>query len=150
MKRIRPSFALLCLLAACAPKGGDKVAADSTPSMSAVPDSTPAPPSAPMKAEPMMASMHAHLDSLTAKPTALHGEMAAHTTMVMGLVDAMKSDLATVGYNDAGYQALADSVVQDLTALPKLAGAAARKAEQAHLERVQRLMGAYETAVAKK
>jgi hypothetical protein len=136
----------LCLLVACAPKADSAkgAASDSTPSVA--PAGAPA---VPMKAEPMMAAVHAHIDSLAAQPQMLHGEMSAHTAMVMGLVDAMKSDLATVGYNDPGYQALADSVVQDLSVIPNLSGAAAMKAEQSHLDRVRRLMAAYEGAVRK-
>ncbi len=117
----------LLLLAACGPKT-DRGA-----------------PGATLQGAPMMAPMTAHMDSLSARPAMLHDDMAAHTAMTEHFVSATRADVATLGApGSAEYDALADSVLSDLKTLATAQGAAWDMVAKAHLDRVHRLMSAYD------
>lgn len=118
---------VVLLLAACAPKT-DRGA-----------------PGATLQGAPMMPAMTAHMDSLSARPAMLHDRMAAHTAMTEHFVAATRADAASLGApGSASYDALADSVLTDLKTLATAQGAAWDMVAKAHLDRVHRLMAAYD------
>ena len=71
--------------------------------------------------------------------------MATHDRMMAQMMDRMGADMR--GMNMAGdreWNALSDSVRQDLAELPQLEGKALADRTRAHAERVSRLMGSHE------
>jgi hypothetical protein len=137
----------LALVAACSAPKTDAPAAsvDSTPPPTASEAATSQAGMA-MTARAMLPKMQAHYDSAAASPAMLKasGDMA----MTRSMVNAMNADLKTAGMNpDAAYMTLADSVLGDLDRLPSLSGAGYDAAAKAHLDRVHRLMTAYERMV---
>jgi hypothetical protein len=145
------ALAIVLFLAACGPRpdrpgGADAAgAADSAPGGAA-----PAPRAATLdlQGRPMVAPMTAHVDSLSAKPAMLHADMAAHTAMTEHFVAATKADAAALAApGSAAYDALADSVLADLRTLATAKGAGWDSLATAHLDRVHRLMAAYDVMV---
>jgi hypothetical protein len=147
---MRPTVALaiVLFLAACGPKpdhAGAAATADSAAGGGAPAASTPAPA---LQGRPMVAPMTAHVDSLSAKPAMLHADMAAHTAMTEHFIAATRADAAALAApGSAGYDALADSVLADLRTLATAKGAGWDSLATAHLDRVHRLMAAYDVMV---
>jgi hypothetical protein len=142
------ALAIVLVLAACGPKpdhSGAARAADSASGGAAPAANTAAPT---LQGRPMVAPMTAHVDSLSAKPAMLHADMAAHTTMTEHFVAATKADAtALAAPGSAAYDALADSVLADLRTLATAKGAGWDSLATAHLDRVHRLMAAYDVMV---
>jgi hypothetical protein len=90
--------------------------------------------------------MRAHMDSMMRlPPDRMKAMMAAHDRMMAQIMDRMGADMR--GMNMAGereWSALADSVRQDLAALPQLEGTALTARMRAHADRVSRLIGSHE------
>lgn len=90
----------------------------------------------------MIPLMRAHLDSVGAmQPSQMVVEMPAHQDLFSRMLDAMDRDMQ--GRNmrpDSAWTALADSVRQDLAALPTLSGEGLRTRMRAHAAQMQRLM----------
>jgi hypothetical protein len=138
-------LAVVLFLTACGQKADHAAAADSATGAAAPAASTAAPT---LQGRPMVAPMTAHVDSLSAKPAMLHADMAAHTAMTEHFVAATKADAAALAApGSAAYDALADSVLADLKTLATAKGAAWDALATAHLDRVHRLMAAYDVMV---
>lgn len=98
----------------------------------------------------MMSGLRAHMDSIMRlPPDRMKAMMAAHDRMMAQMMDRMGADMR--GMNMAGerdWNALSDSVRQDLAALPQLEGRALSTLMQAHGDRVNRLMSMHELMMA--
>lgn len=94
----------------------------------------------------MMAGMRQHMDSMMRlPPERMKAMMADHDRMMAQMMDRMGTDMRAMNMaGDRGWNALSDSVRQDLAALPALEGAALRDRMRAHADRVVRLMGLHE------
>ncbi|MEO8636079.1 MAG: hypothetical protein ABI587_12450 [Gemmatimonadales bacterium] len=94
----------------------------------------------------MIPQMRVHLDSIgSMQSTQMVTMMPAHQALASQMMDAMGSDMR--GRNmqpDAAWTALADSVRRDLTDLPGLSGEGLTTRMQAHVARMQRMMGMHE------
>ncbi len=94
----------------------------------------------------MMSGMRAHMDSMMRlPPDRMKAMMATHDRMMAQMMDRMGADMR--GMNMAGdgdWNALADSVRQDLAVLPQLEGKALVGRMRAHAGRVNRLLGSHE------
>jgi hypothetical protein len=99
----------------------------------------------------MMAGMRAHLDSMMRmSPQQMQAMMATHEAMMSQMLDRMGMDMR--GMHMAGsreWNALGDSVKQDLAELPNLKGRALAARMRAHAARVARLMAMHEEMMAK-
>ena len=95
-----------------------------------------------MQADSMIAMMRAHLDSMTPMASSMDAAiLAKHEEMASRMLDAMGSDMRMMSMQaDSAWSALADSVRQDLAALPTLSGRALETRMQAHQSRMRRLM----------
>lgn len=90
-----------------------------------------------MRSDSMMPMMRAHLDSMAALPA----NLAAHDAMMSQMLDAMGSDMRTMGMQpDSAWSALVDSVKRDLAELPSLSGQILETRMRAHIGRMRRLM----------
>ncbi|MEO8031555.1 MAG: hypothetical protein ABI765_11925 [Gemmatimonadota bacterium] len=132
-------------LAACGkkPESARTATADTARGMGAMGIQTGMPGMPGMQMIPLM---RAHLDSVTGmQPTQMTTIMPAHQALTSRMMDEMGSDMR--GRNmqpDAAWTALADSVRQDLTDLPGLSGEGLKTRMQAHVARMQRMMGMHE------
>ena len=94
----------------------------------------------------MIPQMRVHLDSIgSLQSTQMVTMMPAHQALASQMMDAMGADMR--GRNmqpDAAWTALADSVRHDLTDLPGLSGEGLTTRMQAHVARMQRMMGMHE------
>jgi hypothetical protein len=99
----------------------------------------------------MMAGMRAHMDSMMRmSPQRMQAMMATHEAMMAQMLDRMGGDMR--GMHMAGsreWNALTDSVKQDLAELPNLKGQALAARMRAHAARVERLMAMHEKMMAK-
>jgi len=95
----------------------------------------------------MMTTMRSHMDSIAAmSPAEMQGTMAAHRALSSRMTAAMGADMRSRHVTPgAGWNALSDSVQQDLAELPALSGAALQTRMRAHLDRMRRLMGQHES-----
>jgi hypothetical protein len=94
----------------------------------------------------MLPGMRAHLDSVRlASPNDMPGMVAAHRARAEEMLNAIDQDMKAMSMAaDAGWQALADSVRADLTALPGLSGESLVLRMRAHAGRMRRLLEMHE------
>lgn len=139
----RLAFTVLALLAACdspRERAGDEPAVGMPMSADSMQ----------MNAMEMLPAYREHLDSLEDMAAAADSMprgmmMDVHARETREFVDAASGDLMRLGmHSDAAYEALADSVVEDLSRIQAASGNEAERLLRAHLERVRRLMSAYE------
>ncbi|MDZ4865100.1 MAG: hypothetical protein SGJ01_16895 [Gemmatimonadota bacterium] len=140
MRAIQTVLALAVItLAACGkkPESAQTAAADTAAGMGGMDN---------MQGIQMMPQMRVHLDSIgSMQPTQMLTMMPAHQALASQMMDAMGSDMR--GRNmqpDAAWTALADSVRQDLTDMPGLSGEGLTTRMQAHVVRMQRMMGMHQ------
>jgi len=99
-----------------------------------------------MQGMQMMPGMRAHMDSIMAmSPQQMQAMMTSHEAMMSRMIDGKGADMR--GMKMAGspeWNALSDSVKQDLAELPTLKGQALAARMRAHADRVKRLMGMHE------
>jgi len=90
----------------------------------------------------MMSGMRAHMDSMMRmSPQQMQGMMAMHEQMMSRMMDGMGADMRDMKMAaNPKWNALGDSVKQDLAELPSLNGQKLQARMRAHGERVQRLM----------
>jgi len=90
----------------------------------------------------MMSGMRAHMDSMMRmSPQQMQGMMAMHEQMMSRMMDGMGADMRNMKMAaDPKWNALGDSVKQDLAELPSLNGQKLQSRMRAHGERVRRLM----------
>lgn len=95
-----------------------------------------------MRADSLMPMMRAHLDSLASARGPMSADVIArHEEMASRMLDAMGSDMRMMSMQaDSAWIALADSVRQDLAALPTLSGRGLETRWKAHQARLRRLM----------
>jgi hypothetical protein len=95
----------------------------------------------------MMPMMRAHMDSMMRMSAEqLSQMMAMHERMMSQMLDRMGSDLRGMNMTgSAEWNALGDSVKQDLAELPGLRDQALAARMQAHADRVRRLLAMHET-----
>jgi hypothetical protein len=99
----------------------------------------------------MMAGMRAHMDSMMRmSPQQMQATMAAHQEMMSQLMDGMGADMRGMRISGSPeWNALTDSVKQDLAELPNLEGQALSARMRAHGERMRRLMEMHEKMMGK-
>ena len=99
-----------------------------------------------MRSDSLMSMMRAHLDSLARTPAQFAaGMLGAHDAMMSQMLDAMGSDMTTMGMKpDPAWTALTDSIRRDLADLPALSGRALEARLKAHIDRMRRLMVMHE------
>jgi hypothetical protein len=104
-----------------------------------------------MQGMQMMAGMRAHMDSMMAmSPQQMQSMMSTHEAMMSRIMDAMGADMRGMKMSGSPeWNALTDSVKQDLADLPTLKGQALSARMRAHAERVKRLMGMHEKMMGK-
>lgn len=151
----RPTLllALALSLAGCGRSAGDKEAARGN--TGAAPSGRPdtlklgmgGMPMNGMQGMSMMGAMRSHMDSMGhMSPEQMKAMMAGHQDMASRMMDAMGADMSGMHMTpDAVWTALADSVRQDLAALPALSGDALKRQMKAHVDRVQRLIARHES-----
>jgi len=95
-----------------------------------------------MQGMPMMSGMRTHMDSMMRmSPQQMQAMMAAHQGMMSQVMDGMGADMRNMKMSGTPeWNALADSVKQDLAELPSLTGQKLQARMRAHGKRVQRLM----------
>jgi hypothetical protein len=100
----------------------------------------------PMQGMQMMSDMQAHMDSMARlSPQEMQARMAGHQEMMSRMMDGMGADMR--GMNMPGspeWNALTDSVKQDLAELPGLSGQPLSTKMRAHADRVRRLITSHE------
>lgn len=105
----------------------------------------------PMQGMQMMAGMRAHMDSvMRMSPEQMQAMMARHQGVMSGMLDTMGSEMR--GMNMPGtpeWNALTDSVKQDLAELPGLKGQELSARVRAHAGRVERLLALHRQMMAK-
>ena len=94
----------------------------------------------------MMATMRAHMDSMTqVSPAQMSAMMAVHDRMMSQMMDRMGADMRGMGMSgDAKWNALTDSVKADLAELPGLQDQELGARMKAHKARVERLISMHE------
>jgi hypothetical protein len=99
-----------------------------------------------MQGMQMMAGMRAHMDSMMRmSPKQMQAMMAGHQEMMAQMMDGMGADMRSMRMSGSpDWNALTDSVKQDLAELPNLKGQALSARMRAHGERVHRLMAMHE------
>lgn len=104
-----------------------------------------------MQGMQMMPQMRAHMDSMIRmSPQQMQGVMAVHEGMMSRMMDGMGADMR--GMNMSGtpeWNALTDSVKEDLAELPNLKGQELTARMRAHDERVKRLIAMHEQMMGK-
>lgn len=100
----------------------------------------------PMPGMQMMAGMRSHLDSMMGMPPEqMRAMMATHQDMMSRMMDGMGSDMRGMNMTATpAWNALADSVRQDLAELTNLEGQELSTRMQAHADRVRRLVAMHE------
>lgn len=95
-----------------------------------------------MQGMPMMSRMRAHTDSMMwMSPQQMQGMMAMHQAMMSRMLDGMGADMRAMKMSGTPeWNALTDSVKQDLADLPQLEGPELQARMRAHAERVRRLI----------
>lgn len=104
-----------------------------------------------MQGMQMMPGMRAHMDSMMAmSPQQMQSMMSSHEAMMSRMMDGMGADMRGMKMSGSPeWNALTDSVKQDLAELPTLKGQALSARMRAHAERVKRLMGMHEKMMGK-
>jgi len=104
-----------------------------------------------MQGMQMMAGMSAHMDSMMRmSPQQMQARMAAHQEMMSRMMDGMGADMRGMKMSGSPeWNALTDSVKQDLAELTTLEGQALSARMRAHGERVRRLMEMHEKMMGK-
>jgi hypothetical protein len=99
----------------------------------------------------MMAGMRAHLDSMIQRsPQQMQTMMGMHQEMMSRMMDGMGADMRGMKMSGSPeWNALTDSVKQDLAELPNLEGQALSARMRAHGERVRRLMAMHQKMMGK-
>jgi hypothetical protein len=99
----------------------------------------------------MMNNMRAHMDSMMRmSPQQMQSMMGGHEQMMSRMMDGMGADMR--GMNMAGtpaWNALTDSVKQDLADLPNLKGQQLSTRMRGHADRVKRLIAMHEKMMGK-
>jgi hypothetical protein len=104
-----------------------------------------------MQSMRMMPGMRAHMDSMMRmSPQQMQAMMARHQGMMSQMMDAMGGDMRGMQMSGTPeWNALADSVKQDLAELPDLKGQALSSRMKAHGDRVKRLIAMHESMMRK-
>jgi hypothetical protein len=104
-----------------------------------------------MQGMQMMAGMRSHMDSMARmSPQQMQAMMAAHQEMMSRMMDGMGADMRGMRMSGSPeWNALTDSVKQDLAELTTLEGQALSTRMRAHGERVRRLMAMHEKMMGK-
>jgi hypothetical protein len=104
-----------------------------------------------MQSMRMMPGMRAHMDSMMRlSPQQMNTMMARHQAMMSQMMDAMGGDMRGMKMSGTpGWNALTDSVKQDLAELPDLKGQALSSRMKAHADRVNRLIAMHESMMGK-
>jgi hypothetical protein len=94
----------------------------------------------------MMPMMRAHMDSMMRMShEQMRAMMASHDRAMSQMMDTMGADMRNMKMTaDPAWNALADSVRQDLAELPALEGQKLEARMRAHTERMRRLMATHE------
>lgn len=94
----------------------------------------------------MMFGMRAHMDSMMRlPPDRIKAVVATHARMMSQLMDRMAAEMRGMNMAENGeWNALVDSVREDLAALPRLEGNALADRTRTHSERLNRLMDMHE------
>lgn len=148
------SLALLLAAAACGGERGRATAQTAQGAPTAMPmpatGTRMAGDSMRMMAAALRPALRAHLDSLASVSAATRrAALAGGDTLVRRVLDAMHTDLMHLGMqDDAHYQALADSVARDRSALAQAPPAEQDRLLRAHVARVRRLVATYDRMVA--
>lgn len=105
----------------------------------------------PMQGMPMMSGMRAHMDSMMRmSPGHMRSMTAMHERMMSEMMDRMGADMRTMKMSGSPeWNALTDSVKQDLAELPHLEGPELSARMRAHADRVKRLMAMHEEMMRK-
>ncbi len=100
----------------------------------------------PMQGMQMMAGMRAHMDSMMRmSPQQMQAMMAMHQSMMSQMMDGMGSDMRGMKMSGSPeWNALTDSVKQDLAELPNLKGQGLSARMGGHADRVKRLLAMHE------
>lgn len=95
----------------------------------------------------MMTGMNTHMQGMmTANGEQMKGMMPAHRQMTANMLAEMNAEMKTMNMSgDASWNALADSVRQDLTHLPEMSPRELSDVMPAHGARVMRLMQMHQT-----
>lgn len=90
----------------------------------------------------MMAQVRAHMDSMGAMDAQrVKDQMPGHRQMIGNMLSEFGREMREMSMPaDAAWNALADSVRQDLTTMPELDGAGVQAMMPAHQQRIARLM----------
>ena len=104
-----------------------------------------------MQGMQMMSGMRAHMDSMMKmSPQQMQGTMAMHQSMMSQMMDQMGADMRGMKMSSTpAWNALNDSVKQDLAELPDLNGQALATRMRAHADRVKRLITMHEGMMGK-
>jgi hypothetical protein len=104
-----------------------------------------------MQGMQMMAGMRAHMDSMMRmSPKEMQTRMAAHQEIMSQMMDGMGTDMRGMRMSASPeWNALSDSVKQDLAELPNLEGRALSTRMRAHRDRVDRLVAMHEKMMGK-
>lgn len=104
-----------------------------------------------MQGMQMMPQMRAHMDSMMRmSPQQMQAMMAMHERMMSQMMDGMGSDMRGMKMAASpAWNALTDSVKQDLAELPSLKGEALSTRMRAHADRVKRLIAMHEKMMGK-
>jgi hypothetical protein len=104
-----------------------------------------------MQGMQMMGGMRAHMDSMMQRsPQQMQAMMGMHQEMMSRMMDGMGADMRGMKMSGSPeWNALTDSVKQDLAELPNLEGQALSARMRAHGERVRRLMAMHEKMMGK-
>jgi hypothetical protein len=104
-----------------------------------------------MQGMAMMPQMRAHMDSMMrASPQQMQAMMAEHEAAMSRMLDGMGADIRGMNMTASPeWNALTDSVKEDLAELPNLKGQALSSRVRAHGERVERLLKMHEKMMGK-
>ena len=104
-----------------------------------------------MQGMQMMPQMRAHMDSMARmSPQQMQGMMAMHQGMMSQMMDGMGADMRNMRMSGTQeWNALTDSVKQDLADLPNLKGQELSARMRGHADRVKRLLAMHEKMMAK-
>jgi hypothetical protein len=104
-----------------------------------------------MQGMQMMAGMRAHMDSMMQRsPQQMQAMMGMHQEMMSQMMDGMGADMRGMKMSGSPeWNALTDSVKQDLAKLTTLEGQALSARMRAHGQRVRRLMAMHEKMMGK-
>jgi hypothetical protein len=99
-----------------------------------------------MQGMQMMPHMRAHMDSMARmSPEQMQARMATHQRTMSQMLDRMGADMRGMQMSgNSNWNALTDSVKQDLAELSNLRGEALSTRMQAHADRARRLIAAHE------